>query len=466
MFRNRSALSKSSYQPPSTILDVKLDENINRKLGIYQGTSVDEIYCSLKAIFDIPAKYRISLRLEDDSEFAISESMPPKISCKLIKMPAKRTMWYRDITGEWMQYIPQRKRRKLEVKKVSEKKKEESQETTPKKANFEEKLFDDEVTISPIVKIPKVVKVPVKVLSNSDDDAHEGYVGAAACKGEDAIYVCGGINEDGEVIADMSKWDLEENEWDLGDEDEPRAYHSFSWIKSREQFFVFGGYELEDDEIVPLEKPRGMQEDIWFPSQLQGDKPAARYGHSMSAIDDDRLFLFGGFDKKAARNDCRILDAQDWTWKTIKASSEDAPSARGFHTATLVGKKLVLIGGCNMQECFDTIYVLDVESWSWSRPDLKGEKFSPRCKHKAVVLDETKIAILGGQCGYDTDADKVPETCILDTATWTISSLPLLYGLSSLSVGGHVVCKVDNEDTQVSVWLFGGNDNLVRLLKL
>ena len=28
------------------------------------------------------------------------------------------------------------------------------------------------------------------------------------------------------------------------------------------------------------------------------------------------------------------------------------------------------------------------------------------------------------------------------------------------------LCKVDNEDTQVSVWLFGGNDNLVRLLKL
>jgi len=443
----KSKLSKSSFQPPSTVLDITCEESgVKRKLGLYRGTTIEEIYSSIKAIFDIPPKYKISLTLEEgNEEFIVSDALPKLLPLKLNKKPKKRTMWYRDITGEWMMYLPKRKRRKIE--ETDDKKTEEPE--VPDELSQEEK--PPEVTQS----APVQSKVPVKVLDGLEESS-DGFIGAAAAQGNSGILVCGGINADNEVSAETATFDVDLHDWEKGMDDEPRCYHSLTWIPGKEQFFAFGGYVLEDDEKVPIEKPRGCQDECWYQFELQGEKPEGRYGHSMTAIDEFRLFLFGGFDSTFPRKDCRLLNAETWTWK-IAETSGTSPSARGFHTATKVGKKLIFIGGCDLDSCFNSVHVLDCDSLAWSQPTLSGATFKPRCQHQTVLLEDTKLVIFGGRNGLGKEAEKVQEILILDTITWNVTSIDLLYGLSSLCICGHVAASITHDDGKI--WIFGGQDN-------
>jgi len=453
---SKSKLTKSSFQPPSTVLNIKCKESgLERKLGLYNGTTMQEIYASVKAVFDIPSKFGVSLTLaEENTEFVVSDLLPSRLSLKLVKKPKKRTMWYRDITGEWMMYLPKRKRRKIEDS--DDKKVEDT-------ADLQDELSQEEKTTMEGLNVPNepaVPKVPVKVLGELDEGP-EGFVGAAAAKGANGILVCGGLNSEGEVSAETATFDLDLHDWEKGMNDEPRCYHSVTWIPGREQYFAFGGYVIEDDKKIPMENPRGCQDDCWFASELQGERPEARYGHTITAIDDFRLFLFGGFDVNFPRKDCRVLDAENWTWK-IAETAGTCPSARGFHTATKVGEKVIFIGGCDKDSCFDSVHVLNCATMEWSQPQLSGVKLKARCCHQATILDETKIAIFGGRSGFDENSEKVQEILILDTKSWAVNSIDLLYGLNSLCISGAVTAPIQHEDGQI--WIFGGEDcNRVRI---
>ena len=71
------------------------------------------------------------------------------------------------------------------------------------------------------------------------------------------------------------------------------------------QFFIFGGYNKEDEDSMEfLQNPVFSDSGVLFSAELHGEKPSARYGHTISAISDETLLLFGGIDENSPNNDC------------------------------------------------------------------------------------------------------------------------------------------------------------------
>ncbi|ORC84555.1 uncharacterized protein TM35_000431230 [Trypanosoma theileri] len=92
--------------------------------------------------------------------------------------------------------------------------------------------------------------------------------------------------------------------------------------------------------------------------------PAARYGHSLTEIQSDVLFLFGGVSKnREYLNDAWILQLRDAeVVSTQMQVSGDVPSGRFGHSAhrCLNGESVIIFGGSNNTELYNEMYVVSV----------------------------------------------------------------------------------------------------------
>ncbi len=72
--------------------------------------------------------------------------------------------------------------------------------------------------------------------------------------------------------------------------------------------------------------------------------------------------MFGGGNGQAALNDVWALDISDptclvWTeWVT----SGDIPQKKGYHTANLVGNKMIVFGGSDGHASFADVHILNL----------------------------------------------------------------------------------------------------------
>ena len=86
----------------------------------------------------------------------------------------------------------------------------------------------------------------------------------------------------------------------------------------------------------------------WASLSSDGDTPSARYAHSMTALADGTAVLFGGYSGAGGRlNDVYTLtvSATSATWASL-SSDGDTPSARYAHSMTaLADGTVVLFGG-------------------------------------------------------------------------------------------------------------------------
>ena len=55
-----------------------------------------------------------------------------------------------------------------------------------------------------------------------------------------------------------------------------------------------------------------------------------------------KLFVFGGYDGKKNHSNLRIFDTETLQWAKTKRPSGNPPTGRNGHTATLVGKGLMV----------------------------------------------------------------------------------------------------------------------------
>lgn len=87
----------------------------------------------------------------------------------------------------------------------------------------------------------------------------------------------------------------------------------------------------------------------------------------------------------------------------------DAPSPRGLHAATVVGKdKVVVFGGAAQEGTMSNeIFVLDASTWTWTKPRVSGSSNEdvggsddavpcPRAAPCLVALDDTTAILYGG----------------------------------------------------------------------
>jgi N-acetylneuraminic acid mutarotase len=221
----------------------------------------------------------------------------------------------------------------------------------------------------------------------------------------------------------------------------------------------------------------------WSKPRILGDKaPSKRRAHT-ACLYKNGIYVFGGGDGVRALNDIWRLDVADinkMSWKLVSGpssagttnnsstasspsdrtanglSSKDLrPKARGYHTANMVGSKLIIFGGSDGGECFNDVWVYDVETGAW-KPVLIPVTFR-RLSHTATIVG-SYLFVIGGHDGNEYSNDVLLLNLV--TMTWDkrrVYGLPpsgrgyhgtILYDSRLLTIGGF-----DGAEVFSDVWI-------------
>lgn len=181
----------------------------------------------------------------------------------------------------------------------------------------------------------------------------------------------------------------------------------------------------------------------WSRPRIMGDKvPSKRRAHT-ACLYKNGIYVFGGGDGVRALNDIWRLDVSDMSkmsWKLISGpSSVDGrspvtgkdlrPKARGYHTANMVGSKLIIYGGSDGGECFNDVWVYDVETHVWKSVNIPTTY--RRLSHTATIVG-SYLFVVGGHDGNEYSNDVLLLNLV--TMTWDKRKV---YGLPPSGRGYH-----------------------------
>ncbi len=178
--------------------------------------------------------------------------------------------------------------------------------------------------------------------------------------------------------------------------------------------------------------------------------PSIRRAHTACLYNKHHIYIFGGGDGFKALNDVWRLDVSDMTkpsWKLISPESKDPsrPTARGYHTANMVGTKLIIFGGSDGQECFRDVWVFKVDSETWH--PVKIEVSFPRLSHTATIIG-SYLFVVGGHDGVEYSSDVLLLNLV--TMQWDKRKV---YGAGPSGRGYHATVLYDSR-----LFVIGGFD--------
>jgi hypothetical protein len=285
------------------------------------------------------------------------------------------------------------------------------------------------------------------------------------------LVVYGGQSEedpksgDDRTLGNLFVFDLESGLWDepVNCESVPRAWHTASYLESKNLLVAFGGERMGDDCTAhdldgEATGAHAVLDDImvldteiflWYPPAVSGRIPEARAGHTACLMglgsgaagtsELVELVIFGGTRGRKWENSVHVLNCDRWEWTRPRVSGR-APTGRSYHSATVVnrGRSMVVFGGNDDKKCFREVHVLSIKplegsaslsassvdgaTWEWSHPLVIGDGPAPRTGHAACLLPDGKSILVHG--GWDPQDDTKDEvTCyrdafLLDTETW------------------------------------------------
>jgi N-acetylneuraminic acid mutarotase len=219
----------------------------------------------------------------------------------------------------------------------------------------------------------------------------------------------------------------------------------------------------------------------WSKPRIVGDRiPSKRRAHT-ACLYKTHIYVFGGGDGVRALNDIWRLDVSDPTkmsWRQVSGPDRSTsgslssaagggggggdrdrdalrPKARGYHTANIVGNKIVVFGGSDGGECFDDVWVYSLDRQTWQQVVL--EEPYRRLSHTATLVG-SYLFVVGGHDGEEYS--NAVLLLNLTTMTWesrrTYGALPAGRGYHTavLHDGRLVVIGgFDGTDVFGDVWV-------------
>lgn len=174
----------------------------------------------------------------------------------------------------------------------------------------------------------------------------------------------------------------------------------------------------------------------WTKPKILGDKAPSRRRAHTACLYKNGIYVFGGGDGIRALNDIWRLDVADtskMSWKQVSgpemSQGELLPNARGYHTANMVGSKLIIYGGSDGGECFDDVWVYDVDTHIWKQVDI-AVTFR-RLSHSATIVG-SYLFVVGGHDGSEYCNDLLLLNLV--TMTWDKRKV---YGKAPAGRGYH-----------------------------
>ncbi|CAM0949739.1 unnamed protein product [Alopecurus aequalis] len=277
---------------------------------------------------------------------------------------------------------------------------------------------------------------------------------------QEKMYVFGG-NHNGHYLGDLQVLDFKTLSWSKletklqpGPSESaepvlvaPCAGHSL--IPSGNKILSLAGYTKKPTESLSV-KEFDTQTCTWSTLRTYGRSPTSRGGQSVTRV-GNTLVVFGGEgDGRSLLNDLHILDLETMTWDEFE-STGTPPSPRSEHAAACYADRyLFIFGGGSHSTCFSDLYLLDMETMEWSRPEQHGITPEPRAGHAGVTFGDNWFITGGGN-----SKKGVQETLVLNMSTLVWSVVTSLEGRAPpTSEGSSLVLHTTNcEDFLLS---FGG----------
>ncbi|KAH9570250.1 hypothetical protein CY35_02G030800 [Sphagnum magellanicum] len=281
---------------------------------------------------------------------------------------------------------------------------------------------------------------------------------------DNKMYIIGG-NHNGRYLNDVQVLDLKTLEWSKVDK-VPQSPLSLQQKQSPYWFPPCAGHSLVrwgtkllavagrskepvDTVIVRAFDTHTM---TWTILDVYGKSPIARRGQSVTLV-GSTLVMFGGEDsQRHLMDDLNILDLESLTWEAIETSGT-RPSPRADHVAAVHGDRyLFLFGGGSRSNCYNDLYVLDLESMEWSQAQTQGTVPSPRAGHAGATICNSFYIIGGGD-----NKSGISDTLVLNMDTLVWSLVASVKGQTAISSEGLSVLVV--EDSLVAFGGYNGHFN-------
>ena len=160
---------------------------------------------------------------------------------------------------------------------------------------------------------------------------------------------------------------------------------------------------------------------------LKGESPQPRWGVS-SVYYQGKLYVFGGlFGRTSAFNDLFMMDLSHNQWTRIRTSG-DCPSPRGFSSFMMINPTTALAyGGVHLYEIqersivYNDTYVINLETYTWKKPEISGDVPVKRVGHSMSVDHERQcLYLFGGFYGCRSEVSEflLPDIRKLNLTTW------------------------------------------------
>ncbi|CAO3653861.1 unnamed protein product [Cunninghamella echinulata] len=125
----------------------------------------------------------------------------------------------------------------------------------------------------------------------------------------------------------------------------------------------------------------------------------------------EMMYVFGGCNQKTTFSHLYILDMDTLTWSRPRTFGDCPPPCRA-HSCNVVeileGKQkasyLYVFGGGDGPKYYNELYILNIDTLTWTKPQIKGDTVSPRRAH-VTCLWNNKIVIVGGGNGTEALSD-------------------------------------------------------------
>ncbi|KAL2324959.1 hypothetical protein Fmac_024017 [Flemingia macrophylla] len=278
---------------------------------------------------------------------------------------------------------------------------------------------------------------------------------------DEKLYIAGG-SRNGRNLSDVQVFDLRSLTWstlklkaNVGKDDDNSsqeilpATSNQNMIRWGEKLLLLGGNSRVSSAELTV-RYIDIETCQFGVIETSGSVPVARVGQSATLV-GSKVILFGGEDmNRKLLNDVHVLDLESMTWEMIK-TTQKPPAPRYDHSAAIQGERYLLIfGGCSHSVFFNDLHLLDMQTMEWSQPQTQGDLVSPRAGHVGVNIDGSWFIVGGGD-----NRSGCPETLVLDMSKLVWSVLAVVKQKDPLSSEGLSVCSalIDGEKYLLA---FGG----------
>ncbi|KAL9650285.1 hypothetical protein ABK040_014939 [Willaertia magna] len=268
----------------------------------------------------------------------------------------------------------------------------------------------------------------------------------------------------------------------------PRYYHTLCAVNDH-LLILFGGYDgdIQNDcwllQIIDLNELIFEWKRIEIPLKIP--YPEVRYNHWAGML-KDRMLLFGGNSKNGQLNDVWAFDLNSYGWKCLMKETNQQmieegndssssmgellnrkveklifPEGRSDHKCVIVDKYLILVGGVHKKRYLSTVYILNLETLTWSVVKKKNKemlKLEGRIGFTMEVIKEKNtIFIFGGiLTDYERDQNIVSrsnEMLVLDTTINSTSNLSKINFLNENRISKYIIQRHIGTGGQGKVFL-------------